>query len=413
MTLSISDQEDQRPARFAARQPILSASEEVVGYKLLFRTDFKNYFPSVEGDAASRAVIDMSSLIGLNTLCNDRPAFIVTTRDTLLGEYLELLPPDKTVAEIPDSMAADAEVVRACTELKRTGCKIALSGFTHDDPRECLDGVADYIKIDIKKTPLVDVATFIQRYRNRGPLLIAEKVETREDFEFCKNVGFSWFEGYFFRKSETMRARGVQSNRIVFVRLLTAVSKPDLDLREVEELIKSDPTLYLRLLRYLNSAIFARRIEVKTVSQALAILGENEIRRWCRLSGMLELSKNRPSDLAISALVRARFGELIGTRVDHGDSDLFQIGMLSMMDAILEIPMREVLEGLQLESEARTVLMENTGPLSPIYHLILAVESGMWQSVAELSANLNIHQDFVAQAQWDAMEWAQSIVTTA
>ena len=412
MTSFLDQEEDQRPARFAARQPILSASEKVMAYKLLFRTDFKDYFPSVEGDAASRAVIDMSSLIGLDTLCNDRLAFIVTTRGTLLGEYLALLPPDKTVAEIPDSLLADAEVVSACTELKRTGCKIALSGFTLDDHRECLDGIADFIKIDIKQTTLVDVATLIQRYRNAGPRLIAEKVETREDFEFCKSVGFSWFEGYFFRKPETMHARGVQSNRIVFVRLLMAVSKPELDLREVEELIKSDPTLYLRLLRYLNSAIFARRIEVKTISQALAILGENEIRRWCRLSGMLELSKNRPSDLAISALVRARFGELIGTRVEHGDSDLFQIGMLSMMDAILEIPMREVLEGLPLESEARTVLMENKGPLSLIYHLILAVEGGMWQSVAELSADLNIQQDFVAQAQWQAMEWAQSIITT-
>jgi len=412
MTPLILDQEDQRPARFAARQPILSVSEKVMGYKLLFRTDFKDYFPSVEGEAASRAVIDISSLIGLDTLCNDGLAFIVTTRGTLLGEYLALLPPDRTVAEIPDSMLADAEVISACTELKRTGCKIALSGFTLDDRRACLDEVADFIKIDIKKTTLVDIATLIQRYRNRGPLLIAEKVETREDFEFCKNVGFSWYEGYFFRKPETMRARGVQSNRIVFMRLLIAVSKPELDLREVEELIKSDPTLYLRLLRYLNSAIFARRIEVKTISQALTILGENEIRRWCRLSGMLELSKNRPSDLAISALVRARFGELISARVDHGDSDLFQIGMLSMMDSILEIPMREVLEGLQLESEARTVLMEDKGPLSRIYHLILAVEGGMWQSVVELCAQLNIQEHFVAHAQWDALGWAQTIVTT-
>ena len=155
-----------------------------------------------------------------------------------------------------------------------------------------------------------------RRYHGRGPRLIAEKVETREDFEFCKAEGFSYFEGYFFRKPEMMRARGAQSNRTVFLRLLWAISRPDLDWKEIEEIVKSDPMLYFRLLRYLNSAMFGLRGEVRTVGQALTILGEDEIRRWCRLSGMLELSKNKPSDLALAALVRARFAELISARVD-------------------------------------------------------------------------------------------------
>jgi c-di-GMP-related signal transduction protein len=304
-------------------------------------------------------------------------------------------------------------VVRACKQLKEAGCRIALSNFRIDDHREELEGTADFLKVDIKMSPLADLAKMTRRYHGSGAKLIAEKVETREDFEFCKNVGFNYFEGYFFRKPEILRARGVQSNRTVYLRLLWAISKPILDWNELEEIVKSDPMLYFRLLRYLNSAIFGLQSEVKTINQALTLLGEDEIRRWCRLSGMLELSKNKPSDLALAALVRARFAELISTNVDSGSSDLFQIGLLSLMDAILDIPMREVLEGLPLDEGARTVLLDNAGPLSPVYELMLAVEAGVWPKIVNLSWQLGIEQDFIAKSQWSAMEWAQSIVAAA
>jgi EAL and modified HD-GYP domain-containing signal transduction protein len=364
----------------------------------------------VEGDVASRGVIDMSSLIGLTTLSNNLPAFIVTTRDILVEEYLTLLPPDKVIAEIPDSVQMDAEVVSACKKLKASGCGIALSNFRVNDPREGLEEFADFVKIDVKESLLADVSGLTRRYRNRGARLIAEKVETRDDFEFAKTEGFTFFEGYFFRKPEMMRARGAQSYRTVYLRLLAAISKSALDWKELEDIIKSDPMLYYRMLRYLNSALFGLRSEVKSINQALTILGEDEIRRWCRLSGMLELSRNKPSDLALASLVRARFSESIGTRVDSGASDLFQIGLLSLMDAILEIPMREVLEGLPLDDNAKTVLLENKGPLSPPFDLMLAMEAGVWPRIESLSSQLGIEQDFVAQSYWNAMEWAQSVV---
>lgn len=413
MALYDFNTEDRMPARFAARLPILSGGKQVFGYKLLFRSDINNYFPSMEGDAASRGVIDISSLIGLKTLANNLPAFIVTTREILIGEYLSLLPAEKVVAEIPASVAVDAEVLRACKQLKEAGFRIALSNFRADDPRKELEETAAFLKIDIKESPFADVARLARRYRGSGPRLIAEKVETREDFEFSKNEGFSYFEGYFFRKPEMMRARGAQSNRTVFLRLLTAISRRDLDWKEIEEIVKSDPMLYYRLLRYLNSALFGLQGEVRTVGQALLILGENEVRRWCQLSGMFEMSRNKPSDLALAALVRARFAEAIASRVDCGRANLFQVGLLSLMDAILEIPMRDVLEGMPINEDERIVLEENRGPLLPVYELMLAVEAGAWPQVMVLSLELGIDEDFIARSQWSAMEWAESVVTAA
>ena len=411
MTQFNFDSDDHRPARFAARMPILSGDEKVFGYKLLFRTDLSSVLPPFDGDEASRSVIDMSSLIGFNTLSNNLPAFIVATRATLIGDYLALLPSGNVIAEIPDSVSADPEVTRSCRELKNAGYRIALNNFRDQDPREELVETADFLKINIKITPLNDVSKLIRRYS--GLPFIAEKVETREDFEYCKSVGFSFFEGYFFRKPETMRARGAQSNRTVYLRLLGAISKPNINWIELEEIVKSDPMLYFRLLRYLNSAVFGLQSEINNVRHALTYLGENEIRRWCRLSGMLELSKNKPSDLALAALIRARFAELISDNLDCGRSDLFQIGLLSLMDAILEIPMREVLDGLPLDEAARTVLLHNKGPLSPVYELIIAVEAGIWPRVTVLSSQLGIDQELIAKSQWDAMEWAQSIVSAA
>ncbi len=405
--------EDTRPARFAARLPILSSDEQVFGYKLLFRNNISNYFPSVDGDLASRGVIDISSLVGLNTLANNLPAFIITTRETLLGEFLALLPPHKVVAEIPDSVSPDTEVLQACKKLKDAGCRIALSNFRLDDPRKHIEDAADFLKIDIRESAVTDVTRLAQRYRAHAPRLIAEKVETHEGLEFSKLSGFSYFEGHFFRKPEMLRARGVQSNRTVYLRLLPAIFKPQLDWEEIEQIIKSDPTLYYRLLRYLNSALFGLRGEVKSVRHALLILGDNEVRRWCQISGMFEMSQNKPSDLALTALVRARFAESLAAHVDCGHTNMFQLGLLSLMDAILEIPMREVLDGLPIDENTRLLLLEGRGPLSQVYELLLTTEAGVWHRIVALASELHIDLDFIARSQWNAMEWAESALKVA
>lgn len=413
MSPSESSTVDTSTVRFAARMPILAVNEIVFGYKLLFRNDLSNFFPSVENDGASRAVIDLSSLIGLNTLANNLPAFIIATRDTLVQEYLTLLPPNKVIAEIPDYVSADMEVLQACKKLRKSGYKIALSNFRATDSREALVETANFLKVNIKDSALGEIALITNRYRDLGLQFIAEKVETREDFAFSKSGGFGLFEGYYFRKPELMCARHVGFNRAVFLRLLGAISKQDLDWFEIEDIVKSDPTLYFRLLRYLNSAIFGLRCEVTNVRMALAFLGENEMRRWCWLSGMLEMSKCKPSDLVLAALVRARFAELISSRLSCSKSDPFQVGLLSLMDAILDIPMREVLDGLSIDEDGRRVLLENKGPLTPVYELLLAMEAGVWSKVEAVCSRFKIDPGFIAQSYWNAMDWGQSVVNVA
>jgi c-di-GMP-related signal transduction protein len=395
--------------RYVARQPILSVDEKVYGYELLFRDGVADYFRNPDAEAASRSTLDTSLLMGIDVLCDGRHAFINCTRDILLKDYITLLSPEQATVEILETVPVDDLVVAACKRLKEAGYVIALDDFAVNDPREALTSVADIIKVDVRATSAEDCAAMVKRYAPKRCRMLAEKVETQEEFLAAKKAGFIYFQGYFFRRPELMQAREIPANRVNYLRLLQALSRPELEPRELEDAIKGEASLCYRLLRYLNSAAFGFRTEIKSIRHALAILGEREVRRWLRLVATLTAAENKPSDLVLSALVRARFCELLAPQVKHGESDLFLVGLLSLMDAILELPMGVVLEGISVDSETKTVLLGQGGLLSPAYQLMLAQEAGDWQGVANVNSQLHLPESFVADCYWKAMQWAREV----
>jgi EAL and modified HD-GYP domain-containing signal transduction protein len=239
--------------------------------------------------------------------------------------------------------------------------------------------------------------------------MLAEKVETREEFLAAKKAGCLYFQGYFFRRPETMRAHNISGNQLNYVRMLQVVSKPELEPREIENAIKGEASLCYRLLRYMNSAAFGFANEIHSVRHALSILGEREVRRWVRLVVTLSAGQNKSSELVLSALVRARFCELLSPKIQHGDSDLFLLGLFSMMDSILEISMAEVLENVPIDQETKGVLLGGGSRLRPLYQLMLAQESGDWQRAVELGTSLDLRESDVAEIYWQAMQWARQV----
>ena len=396
-------------ARFVARQPILTKDEKVFGYELLFRDGVENYFRSSDPEAASRSTLDTSMLMGLDILCDGRRAFINCTRDMLLKDYITLVPSNQTVVEVLETVEPDDLVMAACQRLKEARYMIALDDFAMDDPRAPLTEVADIIKVDLQRTTPAEQAAMIKRYGPWRCRMLAEKVETREEFVAASKAGFVYFQGYFFRKPEVLTAREVPANRINYVRMLQTVSKPELDPREIEEAIKSEASLCYRLLRYLNSAVFGFANEIHSVRHALAMLGEREVRRWVRLVATLAAGQGKSTELVLSALVRARFCELLSPKIQHGECDLFLFGLLSMMDAILDIPMSEVVEKVPIDQETKTLLLGGPGRLRPLYQLMLARESGDWRNTAELAKGLHLKDNEVAEAYWSAMQWARQV----
>src|SRR5271169_2300384 len=300
--------------QFVARQPILTTDEKVFGYELLFRDGVEDFFRHPDRDAASRSTLNTSVLLGLDVLCDGRRAFVNCTRDILLKDYVTLLPSGQTVVEILESVPPDDLVIAACHRLKESGYAIALDDFGINDPREALTDVADIIKVDLRETSAADAAAMVKRYGPWRCRMLAEKVETREEFVAAKKAGFLYFQGYFFRRPEMLTAHEIPANRLNYLRMLTAVSQAELDVREIENLVKGEASLCYRLLRYLNSAAFGFAKEIDSVRHALAILGEREVRRWIRLVATLGAGQGKTTELVLSAMVRARFCELLSPK---------------------------------------------------------------------------------------------------
>lgn len=392
-----------------ARQPILTGDEKVFGYELLFRDGVEDYFCAADVEAAARSTLSTSMLMGLDVLCGGRRAFINCTRQVLLKDYVTLLPPTQTVVEILESVPVDDLVMAACQRLKEAGYLIALDDFVPSDPRVLLTELADIIKVDIKRTSTDQAAALVKQFGPWRCRMLAEKVETREEFLTAKKSGFLYFQGYFFRRPETLKAHEIPANQANYLRMWQAVAKPELDVNEVERVIKSEASLCYRLLRYLNSPVFGLLSEIRSVRHALAMLGEREVRRWVRLVATLGAGQNKSSELVLSALTRARFCELLSKRKNQRESDLFLLGLLSLMDAILEMPMSRVLENVPVDQQTKSALLGDSGPLTPLYQLMLAQESGEWQSAGQLARQLRLKESEVAEAYWDAVRWAQQV----
>jgi EAL and modified HD-GYP domain-containing signal transduction protein len=397
--------------RYAARRPILNGEQQVIGYELLFRDGLENSFGNADPDAASCSVLDSSLLMGLDILCDGQRAFINCTRDLLIRDYVTLLPPQQVAVEVLETVPADDLVIAACRRLKALGYMIVLDDFFEGDPREPLTELADIIKVDLRATSATQRGVLVKRYGHQRCRMLAEKAETREEFLGARKAGFFYFQGYFFRKPEIVQAREIPANRINYLRLLQAISQPEVDARQIEETIKGEASLCYRLLRYLNSPIFGFRQEVRSVRHALAILGDREVRRWIRLVATLVAGQNKPTDLVLTALTRARFCELITAKVGQDSADLFLVGLLSLMDAILELPMGLVLDGISLAPDVRAVLLGERCRLSPIYDLMLTQEAGQWEEAANLSAQLHLPDGFAADIQWNAMQWASQMTS--
>jgi c-di-GMP-related signal transduction protein len=405
----------ERPTPCIARQPILAANEEVTGYELLFReSSEKNHFTSDVENATGMA-IDTLNVVGLDVLCDGRLAFINCTYHMLMKEFFLLLPSDEIVIEIQETVRADTKVVAACRRLKEHGYSIALDNFVKHDAREALVPYASYIKVDVKKVSRDECAFLTARFGNEHCQMLALKVETAESFLAAKENGFTQFQGYFFRHPQRMRARQIPANQATYLLLLQAISRPKTDFREIEDLIKREPSLCYRLLRYLNSPLIGMASPVTSIRHALKLLGERELFRWIRMATTLVMGQDKSSDLVLSSLVRARFCELLAPKLKYGDADLFLLGMLSLMDAILQVPIGAVVEKLSLDAKIKAQLvagkMGGKTPLSPIYDLMVAREAGDWKTVTNLGKELNLSLYSVNMNYNEAMRWARDVTS--
>lgn len=399
---------------FIARQPIFDAARAVWAYELLFRDGGGNRFDCDDGDTASFHTLNNAlNLIGLKRLTGGRPAFINFTRKLLIERAWELLQPADCVIEVLETVQPDAEVVEACQELRAAGYRLALDDFVFSPEFEPLLQLAQVVKVDFLNTPAKAREALVQRCHKQGIQLLAEKVETPDQFAEARDAGYRWFQGYFFCTPEVLATRDMRASRLVYTRFLAELNRIDLDFDELEAIVQQDSSLSLKLLRYLNSAEKGVRQKVESIKQALVLLGQEPLRKWGSLVALTGLGDDKPSELLTACLIRARFCEVVGGKLRLADSgSLFVMGLLSGLNAVMDQPMREVLGDLPLSDSIKQALLGRSTTLGKLFRLTRGCELGQWERVIELSGQLGLDPADAAEAHRDAILWADEILDT-
>lgn len=391
--------------KFVARQPIFDRSQRTVGYELLFRSGMENCFPKVDREIAARSVIDESFLTGIDVLCDGRWAFINCTGEVLEQQLVTALPPQTTVIEVLESIEASDEIVLACRKLKNAGYRLALDDFVPNGPQRDLLKLADIVKLDIQALAPEELRSAAADCLGRGLSVLAEKVETKAEFDRTYALGFTHFQGYFFAKPAMISLPELPALSLSRIRLLQCIVDSELDYAEIESIIKSDTALCYRLLRYLNSARFVLRRNVNSIRHALSLLGDQEIRRWVTLVVALIAVQSKPAALLQHALVRARFCEGLAPPAKWRGSDLFFLGLFSLLDAILNMPMTELLERVSLPDRIREALLGGDSKLGQVLKLVQAYESANWNVCDQLAQALGMQESTLSELYLASVAW--------
>jgi len=397
---------------FVARQPIFDRKENVYAYELLFRKGTQNYFEGMDGDRATSDVIANSFLtIGMETLTGGRLAFINFTTTLLKNKTALMLPKNIVAIEILENVEPDQEMISACRELKESGYLLVLDDFVFEEKFLPLIELADIIKIDFLLTKGEERVNIVKRLGTRKIKFLAEKVETREDFNQAIQAGYSLFQGYYFCKPFIVAGRNIPPFKLNTLHLLQEINNPEVDFETIEGIIKGDVSLSYNLLKFINSSFFGLKIEINSIKHASVLLGLAEMRKWASIVALQTLGQDKPDELIVNSLVRATFGEALAlkTPLRQEAANVFLMGMFSLMDAFLDCPLTDVLEELPLTSEIKQALLGKTSQFNPIYNLVKAYEKADWETFSSFAQRAGLDESGISLLYFQALSKANQL----
>jgi len=395
---------------YAARQPILDVNKKLYAYELLFRDSIDNVFPEIDGDEATSKMIEASKFnMGISDFTGSKPAFINFTLETLKQGYPEMLTNEEVVIEILETVKPGKKLLAICKDLHSKGYTIALDDYEHQSVWSHFYPYIKIIKIDIQKTNFKETQQVIEAIKNHPHIeLLAEKVETYQEYEQALQLGFKYFQGFFFAKPEMVKTKNLSPSQLAMAELLYETSKPDLDLTSITSIFERDVSLSYKLLRYANSAMFRRHSEISTIKQALVILGSSELKRFLGLMFAVTANPDKPTELIKLAMTRAKFCELVAEDLNAqiDDSIAFLTGLLSMIDAILDEELAVVLDKLPLANEIKEPLLTRKGVMAAIIKLVEFIEHAQWDKTNFIMEKLKLDKEQAVKHYNDALAWA-------
>ncbi len=384
---------------FVGRQQIYDRDLNIAAYELLFRSNHENRANFVDGDiATSRLLVNAIVEIGLDNLAFGLPVFVNFTKNFIVGACQIPFDPKQLVIEVLETVEPDPEVIAALGKLRDAGFTIALDDYVDSDNRESLLGMSDIVKVDLRGYEQGRLETEVRRLKKHPLKLLAEKVETIDDFEQCKALGFDYFQGYFLSRPQVVEGNSIAGNQIAILRLLVKLREPTVTFDEIVDLVKQDVSLSLKLLRYVNSLAHGVRYQIDSVRQAAVRVGLQKIRQIVTLLAMSGIG-DKPRSLFEATLIRSRMCELIGS-VDRPETAevCFTVGLFSSLDAFLDQPLSEILKELPIAPEIRQALLFGEGPMGTLLNSVLAFERGDWETARQAGIADAVIQDAYLEA---------------
>lgn len=396
-----------------ARQPIFNQKMQVVAYELLCRSTEMINGKFDDGDmASSQVLLHTFTELSIDTVVGNHLAFINFTRTLLLTP-----PPfDKKqlVVEVLEGQRIDAQMLHSLKVLREQGYSIALDDFELTDETEGLVPYADIIKLDVLQLSKEQLIEHIAYLKPFGITLLAEKVETYEMLEFCKESGFDLFQGYFLARPKIIKGRKVTENKQAVLQLLSALHDPDVAIDKIEELISHDPLLSYKLLRLVNSAAFALPRTIESLRQAITLLGLNIIRNWINLLAMANLG-DKPRELSIAALTRARMCEVIAASMNGKprQDSFFTVGLLSTLDAFMDAPLEVLLDNISLSAQLNQALLNHLGDEGKVLDIVEHYERAEWDKIDwEYLQSRSINPEKLSHIYLNALQWVAATMAT-
>mgnify|MGYP000465111594 FL=1 len=389
-----------------ARQPIYDKKLNIVAYELLFRGTNLDHANVTDGDyATSRVLTNAFENLNIDEVVGEQKAYINFTRNIILSP--PPFDPEKYVVEVLEDITPDAEVLEALTTLKKKGYTIALDDFIFHEELAPLVALAEIIKVDLTLLSKDELESEVEKLKEYNVTLLAEKIETYDEFEHCKSLGFELFQGYFLAKPQLVTGQKIEPSKKVLLKLLSQLQNSDIDFDEVENLILEDPTVSLKLLKLVNSAAYKRARTIDSIQQAITFLGVNKIKSWGTLLAMVAAGE-KPIALRLLSVIRARMCQLLCAFFDENQSEkYFTLGLLSTLDAYFDQPFETLIADLPINDEMKAALIQREGFMGAILDACIKHERGDWDNIQwDVLEQKGINKESFELAYIGAINWA-------
>jgi EAL and modified HD-GYP domain-containing signal transduction protein len=405
---------------YLGRQPMLNRNQALFGYELLFRSSSQGPAEIESGLSATAAVIAHAAQLGMARAIGEARAFLNVDAEVLMSDIFAFLPREQTVLEIMSSVEATEPLMWRIAELAGHGFRFAVEAGADGAQLPRLLPLVDYVKLDLRAMPIVTLLTLAPQVRDAGRRLIAEKVETGGEYKTCLDLGFDYFQGYYFAKPTVLGGRKLSPSQLAVLELMALVTS-DADNIEVERAIKRDVTLALNLLRLVNTPAVGARQRIDSLSQALVILGRRQLQRWLQIMLYAEPASrgHNMSPLLMLATTRGRLMELLAQRLRPGQRNVadvaFTVGIMSLMDTLFAMPMADIVEQIPVIDEVAAALLSRSGFFGELLRLAESIEKMeegedlVTPALRELAAS----GADLAELELAAFEWSDSVVRYA